>query len=61
MANNPMDLTEKRILVTGASSGIGRAVCIYLSKLGASVILTARDETRLQETLKHKEGCAHKN
>ncbi|MCI9364945.1 MAG: SDR family oxidoreductase [Oscillospiraceae bacterium] len=59
MANNPMDLTEKRILVTGASSGIGRAVCIYLSGLGASVILTARDETRLQETLKQMEGCAH--
>lgn len=60
MVNNPIDLTEKKILVTGASSGIGRAVCIYLSGLGASVILTARNETRLQETLKQMEGYAHK-
>ncbi len=48
---NPMDLTGKRILVTGASSGIGRACAILAGRLGASVVLVARDEQRLKETL----------
>ena len=49
--NNPMDLTGKTYLVTGASSGIGRQVCITLSQLGAKVILMARNENRLKETI----------
>ncbi|WP_169087687.1 SDR family NAD(P)-dependent oxidoreductase [Paenibacillus sp. PL91] len=56
---NPMDLTGKRILVTGASSGIGRAVAIQLSKLGAIVALVARSSQRLQETLEQMEGTGH--
>lgn len=48
---NPMDLTGKRILVTGASSGIGRACSILAGRLGASVVLVARDEKRLAETM----------
>jgi NAD(P)-dependent dehydrogenase (short-subunit alcohol dehydrogenase family) len=48
-------LTGKRILVTGASSGIGRAACHLLSRLGASLILVGRDPGTLRETL---EGCA---
>ena len=48
---NPMDLTGKRILVTGASSGIGRACAIMASRLGASVVMVARDAGRLEETL----------
>ncbi len=47
---NPMDLTGKRILVTGASSGIGRACAILASRLGASVVLVARDVKRLEES-----------
>lgn len=47
---NPMELTGKRILVTGASSGIGRAVAILLSELGADVVITGRNEERLTET-----------
>jgi NAD(P)-dependent dehydrogenase (short-subunit alcohol dehydrogenase family) len=47
---NPMDLTGKRILVTGASSGIGRACAILLSKLGAELILVARNRSQLEET-----------
>lgn len=38
------------ILVTGASSGIGRATAIECSKLGASVVITARNSSRLKET-----------
>ncbi len=48
---NPYSLRGKTILVTGASSGIGRATAIECSMLGASIILTARNEQRLQETL----------
>jgi len=41
----------KAVLVTGASSGIGREICIHCASAGASVILLARDELRLNETL----------
>lgn len=47
---NPLDLTDKLILITGASSGIGSASAIYLSKLGARIILIGRNEDRLHET-----------
>ena len=47
---NPFQLLSKRILVTGASSGIGRSIAIECSKMGAQVILSARDEGRLEET-----------
>lgn len=48
---NPFSLKGKSILVTGASSGIGQAVAIACAKMGATVVLTARSEVRLQETL----------
>lgn len=54
-----MSLVGKTILVTGASSGIGQAIAIECSKLGATVICTARNETRLQETLSLMEGEGH--
>lgn len=56
---NPMKLTGKRILVTGASSGIGRACAILLSKLGAELVLLGRNETRLHETKNTLEGTGH--
>jgi len=43
-------LTGKTILVTGASSGIGREVAILAAKHGATLCITGRDETRLGET-----------
>lgn len=46
-----IDLKHKKILVTGASSGIGRATAVLFSRLGAEVILTARNEDKLKETL----------
>ena len=51
MSYNPFSLEGKTILVTGASSGIGRTTAIECSKMGASVIVTARNEERLNATL----------
>ena len=48
---NPFSLENKVILVTGASSGIGKTTAIECSKLGATVVVTARNESRLKETL----------
>ena len=48
MANSPMDINGSTVLVTGASSGIGRETAILLSALGARVILTGRDQGRLE-------------
>ena len=45
------DLSEKRFLVTGASSGIGRAICREIAALGGAVVATGRNEKRLEETL----------
>lgn len=56
MSYNPFSLEGKTILVTGASSGIGKATAIEASKLGATVIITARDRQRLQETYDALEG-----
>lgn len=51
MNYNPYSLENKTILVTGASSGIGRATAIECAKLGASVVITARNEERLYAVL----------
>jgi len=56
---NPYKLDGKTILITGASSGIGRATAIECSKMGAMVVLTGRNEKRLQETLSFMEGEGH--
>ncbi|MDE6300844.1 MAG: SDR family oxidoreductase [Muribaculaceae bacterium] len=53
---NPFSLKDKTILVTGASSGIGRAVAIVCSKMGAAVIITGRNAERLQDTFLQLEG-----
>jgi short-subunit dehydrogenase len=57
--DNPFSLEGKTILVTGASSGIGRAIAIECSKMGATVIISARNEERLNETLLQMEGYNH--
>jgi NAD(P)-dependent dehydrogenase (short-subunit alcohol dehydrogenase family) len=56
---NPFSLEGKTILVTGASSGIGRAIAIECSRMGAKLIITARNEERLNETLSLMEGNGH--
>ncbi|HEX9058776.1 MAG TPA: SDR family oxidoreductase [Clostridia bacterium] len=56
---NPLDLSGKNILVTGASSGIGKGIAIFLSKLGANIIMVARNKERLRETLNELEPGNH--
>lgn len=58
--HNPFSLAGKKILVTGASSGIGRQTAIECANLGASLIITGRDESRLFETFSALEGESHK-
>jgi NAD(P)-dependent dehydrogenase (short-subunit alcohol dehydrogenase family) len=45
-----MDFKNKVILITGASSGIGRGAAQYFSQLGGSVVLVGRNEENLNET-----------
>ncbi|MBO4659001.1 MAG: SDR family oxidoreductase [Prevotella sp.] len=56
---NPFSLEGKTILVTGASSGIGRGIAVACSKMGATIILGGRNMERLQETLGMMEGTGH--
>lgn len=48
--DSPFQLHRKTILVTGASSGIGKAIAILLANQGANIVLTARNEKRLNQT-----------
>lgn len=56
---NPFSLTGKTILVTGASSGIGRGIAVTCSKMGANIVLGGRNKARLHETLSEMEGDGH--
>ena len=56
---NPYSLAGKTVLVTGASSGIGRATAIECSRLGATVVATGRNEARLCETMAALTGEGH--
>jgi NAD(P)-dependent dehydrogenase (short-subunit alcohol dehydrogenase family) len=54
-----MDLSGRTILVTGASSGIGRTTAILLGRLGARVVLSGRREDALEKTLSSMTGSGH--
>lgn len=54
-----ISLAHKKILITGASSGIGRATAVLFSNLGAELIITARNEEKLKETLALLKPNAH--
>lgn len=57
--STPFHLTNKTILVTGASSGIGKQVAISCSEMGAKIVVTGRDEKRLNETFASLKGSGH--
>ena len=59
MSNQPFSLSGKTILVTGASSGIGRAIAIACAQMGARLILTGRNEEQLNVTLTQMQGTNH--
>ena len=56
---NPFSLEKKSIIITGASSGIGRQCAIDCSRMGAKVAIIGRNEDRLNETLSQMEGEGH--
>jgi NAD(P)-dependent dehydrogenase (short-subunit alcohol dehydrogenase family) len=58
---NPFTLDDKIILVTGASSGIGKSIAIECSKMGAVVFIVGRDKARLSETYYQLSGSNHKS
>lgn len=56
---NPFSLEGKTVLVTGASSGIGRGIAVECSKMGAKVVINGRNKERLQKTFDQLEGGGH--
>lgn len=54
---NPFTLAGKTVLVTGASSGIGRETAVACSRMGARLVITARNQERLQATLDMLQPC----
>ena len=59
MAFNLFSLENKTVLVTGASSGIGREIAVLCAKMGARLIINGRKRERLKETLELLEGNGH--
>lgn len=54
-----LELTNKKVLIIGASGDVGRATSIKLSELGAKIVLTGRDENKLKQTLSMLKGTGH--
>ena len=59
MSKTAFYLNGKTILVTGASSGIGRQIAMDIAKMGGELIITGRNETALKETFYLLEGKGH--
>lgn len=58
--SNPFHLGGKTILVTGASSGIGKAIALECARAGASVVVTGRDAQRLDAVYAELQGNTHR-
>jgi NAD(P)-dependent dehydrogenase (short-subunit alcohol dehydrogenase family) len=57
--NNKYDLKSRNILITGASSGIGRQCAISCSRMGARLVIIALEKDKLEETIDLLEGNNH--
>ncbi len=57
---NPLDLTGRTILVTGATSGIGRETAILLSELGSKIVYVGRNQDQLEKTGEMLSGTGHR-
>lgn len=58
-AINPAAMTDKTILVTGASSGIGKEIALLCASLGAKVCAVGRNSFRLNQTVEALDGTGH--
>lgn len=56
---NAFSLLDKTILVTGASSGIGKGIALLCAELGAKLVVNGRSESRLSETYDALQGSGH--
>lgn len=59
MSEDPFSLVGKRILVTGASSGIGRQIALGCAQLGAQLVVVGRNAERLGDTAAGLHGDGH--
>ena len=59
MTSNIFSLKDRKVLVTGASSGIGATVARKVSELGGVCAITGRDKVRLNDTLQRLSGDGH--
>ena len=60
MDSSPFSLNGRKILITGASSGIGKATAKLAAAMGAICVINGRDESRLNATLAELEGEGHR-
>lgn len=60
MNTHPFTLHGKTVLITGASSGIGRQVAISCARMGATIVGTGRDPGRLNDLLQSLDGEGHR-
>ena len=56
---SPFDLSGKHILITGASSGIGKSAAIICSQLGGILSVVGRNRKRLKDTMSQLRGEGH--
>jgi short-subunit dehydrogenase len=54
-------IAGKRVLITGGTTGIGRALAIRLAQLGANLIIVGRHQSAIEETLSAIEHDKHEN
>src|SRR5688572_6442903 len=58
MANPDFDLTGRIALVTGGTSGLGRAIALGLVRAGATVVVGSRDEAKVADTVAELRGLS---